>query len=306
MTTQAAGGDMDETVTTFLDRQFAHAPGYKAYLLCLWQTYRALGLPNARFVSGFTSGKLERVCQYAWEMMLARHLDALGYELASPDHGPDFRFEHRGLTVWVEAICPEPTGLPTDWMADPVPNSMRVIEMPHDKILLKWTGAFKEKWEKLQGYVRDKIVADNDAYVIAINGCQLGKPALHHGVSRYPYALEAVYPVGPWAYRINPETSRIEQPHITERFNISTKNGSPVYTTPFVNPAYVGVSAVMACTLSRSNDAVLPVDVIHNHFARVRVPVRILGETGEEFIPEPVGTDGEEIELRKLTAAALA
>src|SRR5450631_2983652 len=67
---------MDREVMAFLDRQFPSCPGYKASLLSLWQTYLALGLPNAHFVKEFTSGKRECVFQRAWEMMLARHLDA--------------------------------------------------------------------------------------------------------------------------------------------------------------------------------------------------------------------------------------
>jgi type I restriction enzyme S subunit len=109
-------------------------------------------------------------------------------------------------------------------------------------------------------------------------------------------------PVGPWAYRINPETSRIENQFVTERFSIRNANGFPVNTTPFVDPAYADVSAVMACSMDRSNEATLPLDVIHNHVARVRVPERILGSTGDEWMTDPVGTAGEEMDLRRLEA----
>ena len=43
-------------------------------------------------------------------------------------------------------------------------------------------------------------------------------------------------------------------------------------------------------------------DVIHNHFARVRLPKPILGSAGNEWVTGPVGTTGEEIELRTLGA----
>jgi hypothetical protein len=205
--------------------------------------------------------------------------------------------------VWIEATLPEPKGLPADWMTLGEPNATRVGTVPHDQILLRWTAAFKEKWEKLGKYLKDGIVGENDAYVIAINGCHLGALPLHHGISRYPYALEAVYPVGPLAYRINPETNRIGNPFVSERFSIRNANGSPVQTTPFVDPAYSGVSAIIACTMDRSTEATLPVDVIHNHFAHVGVPERILGSTGDEWVTDPVGTAGEEIDLRRLEAA---
>jgi hypothetical protein len=50
----------------------------------------------------------------------------------------------------------------------------------------------------------------------------------------------------------------------------------------------------------RSKAASLPADIVHNHFARVRVPERILGSEGEEWITEAAGDD--EIELRRLEA----
>jgi hypothetical protein len=50
--------------------------------------------------------------------------------------------------------------------------------------------------------------------------------------------------------------------------------------------------------MDRSKDASLPVDIVHNHHARVRVPKRILGGDGEEWVTVAVAND--EIELRKL------
>lgn len=300
MLTQAKADGMNREVTAFLDRQFPNAPGYKASLLSLWQTYLALGLPNAHFIKEFTSGKRECVFQRAWEMMLARHLDAQGHRLTSLDHGPDFRFDYRGLTVWVEAVSPEPKGVPGDWMEGPKPNEFKVGTFPHNEILLRWTAALKAKWEKLSKYRKDGIVRDTDAYVIAINGCQLGALPLNHGISRFPFAVEAVYCVGPIAVPIDTETGRIGKSFVTEQTSILNANAAPVPTSLFVDPAYAGVSAIIACSMDRSIEASLPVDVIHNHFARVRVPERILGSVGDEWVTDPVGTAGQEIDLRKL------
>jgi type I restriction enzyme S subunit len=304
MLTQAKADGMNRDVVAFLDRQFPNCPGYKASLLSRWQTYLALGLPNAHFVSEFTSGKTESVFQRAWEMMLALHLNAQGHQLTSPDHGPDFRFEHRGLTVWVEAVSPEPKGVPADWMEGPKPNEFKVGTFPHNEILLRWTAALKEKWEKLGKYRKAGIVRDTDAYVIAINGCQLGALPMNHGISRFPFAVEAVYCVGPVAVPIDTETGRIGKSFVTEQTNILNANASPVPTSLFVDPVYAGVSAVIACSMDRSSEASVPVDVVHNHFASVRIPERILGSAGDEWVADAVGTAGEEIELRRLEATA--
>jgi hypothetical protein len=49
----------------------------------------------------------------------------------------------------------------------------------------------KAKARKLAGCRATGIVADDDAYVIAVNGCQLGGLPIHHGVSQLPYAVES-------------------------------------------------------------------------------------------------------------------
>jgi type I restriction enzyme S subunit len=185
-------------------------------------------------------------------------------------------------------------------MEGPKPNEFRVGTFPHNEILLRWTAALKAKWEKLSKYRKDGIVRDNDAYVIAINGCQLGALPLNHGISRFPFAVEAVYCVGPVAVPIDIETGRIGKSFVTEQTSILNTNAAPVPTSLFVDPAYGGVSAIIACSMDRSIEAALPVDVIHNHFARVRVPERILGSVGDEWVADPVGTTGQEIDLRKL------
>ena len=138
-------------VLAFLDRKFPNEPNYKASLVALWRKYLELGLPNAHFVSEFTNGKKESIFQRAWEMMIARHLDALGYHITNLEVGPDFRFERDGKTIWVEAISPEPKGLPEHWMTRPKADEFKVGDFPHNEILLRWTAAIKEKSAKAPG-----------------------------------------------------------------------------------------------------------------------------------------------------------
>jgi hypothetical protein len=64
------------------------------------------------------------------------------------DAGPDFRFERDGVTVSVEAIAPEPRGLPDHWLTGLAPGQFWVGSVPHDEVLLRWTATFKEKWRQ--------------------------------------------------------------------------------------------------------------------------------------------------------------
>lgn len=291
---------MDVKVKAFLSKEFASAPNYQAHVVQLWDRYRDLNLPNDDFVAELTSGKKTSLFQRVWEMMVARHLDAQGHKLACLGRGPDFRFEHAGVTVWVEAIAPEPRGVPEPWLTGHAPGE--VVNGAYDEVLLRWTAAFKEKWERLQDYQCKGIVRPEDAYVIAISGVQLGSIRDDHGISRLPLAVETVFPVGPLAVILNKETHRIEGSHVSERFVIRNANDAAVPTTPFVDPTYAGVSAVFGCSTDRCADPELPAYVAHNPLARVRLAPGVLGASVEEWFAEPTGTPGE-FELKKRAAA---
>jgi hypothetical protein len=97
----------DRDVRSFLHKGYSQAPHNRACLLALWEKHFALGLPSEHFVTEFTSGKKATVIQRAWEMMVARHLDALGFAINTAPHGPDFRFEHDGRTSrlrWASSV----------------------------------------------------------------------------------------------------------------------------------------------------------------------------------------------------------
>jgi len=305
--TKAKLARWDERVRLALDKQFPAAPHYKASIIALWEKYASLGLPNAHFVSELASGKNEAVLQRVWEMMLARHLDALGYKVTTSDEGPDFRIDHEGKTVWIEAICPEPKGIPQDWLEGPKPGEFKVGDVPHKEVLLRWTAAIKEKRNKLESYRKKGIVMADDVYVIAVNGCQLGAMPLQHGVSQSPYALEAVYPAGPIAIPVNRDTGAFGKPFVSHRPKIENAKGGTVPTTVFLDKANAGVSAVVAFSKDRSEHALLPLDVVHNHFARAPLPNQILGPETEEWVTESDGKGGINLEkLGRPDAAQLA
>jgi hypothetical protein len=284
----------DKRVRDFLDKEYAETPHSKASLINLWQKFLELGLPNAHFVSEFTSGKKEAALQRSWEMMLACHLDALGFVVTTSDEGPDFRIEHNGHVIWIEAISPQPMGLPSDYLQPLKPGEFRVGDVPHNEVLLRWTSAIKEKSEKLKEYRAKGIVGPRDSFVIAINGCQLGTFPLQHGVSQFPYAVEAVYAAGPITFPIDKDR-RIGKPFVSIRPEIRNAKGAPVPTALFVDRNNAAISAVIAFSKDRSEDPTLALDIVHNHFASSPVPQGILGNKGDEWITEPDGKDGIDV-----------
>ncbi|MGY3396466.1 hypothetical protein ACVWW6_009057 [Bradyrhizobium sp. USDA 3311] len=284
-------------VVKFLEARLSNEPAFRNSVIRLWQNHLAHGLANAHFVKEFTNGKQQTFSQRLWEMLLGAHLIAQGFDLHSPEHGPDFRFESGGLTIWIEAVSPEPKGLPPDWMRDPKPGEFQTGTVPHDQILLRWTAAFKEKAEKLARYRKDGIVKDGEAYVIAIGGAQLGMMPLDHGISRLPYVVEAVLPVGPLAFAVDHDTGKIGDGHVSERFAIRNANGSPVATTPFVDPAYAHVSAAIGFSRDRASGPNLPMYAVHNPLAHAKVVRGTFGPTVKEWWGVPVGTTGEFMDL---------
>ena len=154
------------------------------------------------------------------------------------------------------------------------------------------------------GYRSKGLVGDGDAYVIAVNGCQLGAFPIHHGISGMPYAVEAVYPVGPVAVPVDKETGDFGKPYIANQWAIKSPSGQPIPTSMFVNKRYAAVSAIMACTSDRSEDPILPIDVVHNNFAKVDIPRGMFGPKVDEWVPEPDGRGG--INVRKMTAEVRA
>jgi hypothetical protein len=118
---------MNSRVVSFLQTQLSNQPGFVSSVLELWHNHLAQGLANPHFVTEFTNGDRRRFFQRLWEMLLGAYFGAQGFHLTSPDHGPDLRFEIGGLTIWVEAISPEPKGLPEHWMQIRRPARFRPV-----------------------------------------------------------------------------------------------------------------------------------------------------------------------------------
>jgi hypothetical protein len=292
---------MDDKVRSFPAAQFAHAPLLQAEQIELWATFRDLGLPNDDFIAEFTNGKPASLAQRTWEMLLARHLHLQGHQLTCPNGGPDFRFNLDGKTVWVEAVAPEPKGLPPDLLD---PSFRGVQTFPHTQILLRWTTALDAKWKKLLDYRAKGVVAAADAYVIAINGCQLGAFPEPRGISRMPFGVEAVFPVGPLAYRIDRETAKIRDGFISERYHIINANQAQVATTPFLDPKYSGVSALIGCAAERTCGRPLDLHVVHNPRADIPLPLGTLGGQDDEWFATPVAGGADEFNLQRRVVPA--
>ncbi len=307
-------------VENFLANRFPNNAKLTDCLIDLHRRYADWDLKDTKFDQDFTDGQDDHFYSYLWEMLLASHFKNIGLDISSADEGPDFRIDRSGQTIWIEAICPSPSGLPDDWLRESRPSEVRVWSLPHEEMLLRWTAALKEKKEKLTGrlehdritgeevvrpgYAAKGIVGRNDPYVIAVSSCRLGRfeTDSHVGISQLPFAVEAVFPVGPLEVVINRETMETVDTRHGHRLFISKPSGAEVPTDSFLNPDYAGVSAILGSPagLNAACGSKTPIAVVHNPLAITRLPVGILG-ADEEYVAEDKGDYYELRDLNKAT-----
>lgn len=257
------------------------------------------GLADSKFVKELTSGQDSKFWACISEALLADRLrDKVIPERSSIGEGPDFLVMDDNRKVWIEVICPEPCEIPSDWLN----HEEGVIEFPHNDILLRWTAAIKEKAEKLignadgtiKGYIQTGVVAANDAYVIAVNGCQLrsGPFSALLGISQFPFAAEAVFAFGPLQLKINKETLKVIERGHQHRPNIINKNEAEVPTYTFLDPRFNPISAIWAVDIN--GGSVIgngePMSVIHNPNALNPVSKGFL-PADSEYIATPVSNN---------------
>ena len=222
------------------------------------------------------------------EVLVANELARCGLAPVRKSDGPDFLIEHQGRRIWIEVICPEPKGIPADWLT----TTNGAVSLPHEAIILRWTAAIKEKFEKLAGkpgrngtgYLAKGVVGAEDAYVIAVNGRLLRNhfPQIE-GISQFPFAVEVTLAVGPYAVHINRDTLATVSSGLQHRPVLQKPNGAGVPSDTFFDPRYAPVSAVWALDfdLNVLFGAGRPSIVVHNHAAQNRVPPDLLPVNSE-------------------------
>lgn len=273
---------------------------FSANLSSVCQAFVDSGLADPKFVVELTSGSDSKFWSCVSEALLAERLRDKTFPARSTSgQGPDLLVMNGCRKVWIEAICPEPVGVPETWLNI---EPGKVGNFPHQEILLRWTSAVKEKAEKLlgsadgkvKGYIEKGVVAADDAYVIAINGCRLrhGPFSALLGISQFPFAAEAVFPIGPYQLQINRETLKVVERGHQVRFHIEKPNGALVPTSTFLDARFGAVSAIWAVELNGSSvvgNRELTV-VVHNPLATNPVPLGFLS-ADEEYVAVKSGDD---------------
>ena len=271
------------------------------------------GLADSNFTKELCSGSENRYWSRLSEALLSTQLKKVGLVPETlRGGGPDFCVTDNGKKVWIEVICPEPKGLPTEWIES---KTGKAIRFPHEQILLRWTSAIKEKAEKLlgsmdgkvRGYIEKKIVSIDDAYVIAVNGRRLrsGNPFPElHGISQLPFAVEAVFAVGPYQIKIDRDTLKQTGGGHQHRPLITKPKGLPVPAYTFFEERFQPISAIWAVDIDGTSAIgnSEPMAVVHNPNAAIPISTHFL-PAHDEYLATPIKTD--EYELKRLNGNLL-
>ena len=259
----------EKAVADFVTWRWPHHEPTRSFVFDTWRSFNQQGLARGNFVSDFVSEDDSKLFQRLWEMVLALHLIEQGFGIQPHESGPDFSFEIDGEKVWIEATVPEPCDVIKER------RKRQGGPVPYEQILLRWTNALASKKRRFLEYRNKGIVQSNDVCLIAINGHLLEE---RRGISQLPYAVEAVFPIGPLAVSINKRTSESSEPYNSERRSVRKSSGADVPTDSFLKQENRHVSAVVGCSNCWTPlHEYYEMSLVHNPFADNRFPDKRFG-----------------------------
>ena len=267
-----------------LAKQYPECPTLQTHFADLLTGYLKSGLAGPNLGKEIETGDEQKLWACIWEAMLYRHFSERDFEFRrdhvcpSGQNGPDIGLIHGNRTIWIEAVVPKPEGIPSERLAPPAPEEMRAIPIPRQAMLLRWTSALRDKNHQLKRRLQKNIVKPDDPYVVAINSCMLSwVPIEDHSITQLPFAVGAVFPIGPLAVPLTKEGRIAGDAIYTHRGSIKKPAGAHVPTDNFLNSEYSGISALIGCSRRDMLDGQLHLIVVHNPLARNRLSTGLMG-----------------------------
>jgi type I restriction enzyme S subunit len=122
-----------------------------------------------------------------------------------------------------------------------------------------------------------------------VNSCRLQDYAPHDfGSSRLPFAVEAVFPMGPLAFPITLDGQPDGEPANIPRHEIQKFNSSSVRTDNFLDRRYANISAIIGCVQKDMLNGSLSLTLVHNPLATIPLPRAILSAE-KEYVADQKG-----------------
>lgn len=245
-------------------RDSSHPAAESGRELCnkLWEVFRPYS--DEHFT---TEATIDFIARF-WEMDLTVSLLEQGLNVECPKPGPDVCLKYDNKNIWVEAIAPQKGS-----GADKVPEQKDgvVCNVPNEKIILRYTSAISEKFNKYQEYLDKNILSDEEPYVIAINGCQIPSARLDFDP---PRIVRSVFPIGDEYVTIDKKAMKAVDRGFQFKASVKKESGSDIMIKHFIEPDFSGVSAIIfSCSdccnrPTNGNDWI----IVHNPEAKNPLP----------------------------------
>jgi len=226
---------------------------------------------DAHFLDDFK----RKFAQRSWELYLGATLLNRNFKLGRHNAaGPDFDVQNENgeRLAWIEATATDKgTGI------DRVPDMVYGVagSVPEEEMLLRITNSLNKKFKRYEEELKDKIVTDNEPYVIAIN-----RSNLDHLDPLLPLILKAVFGIGHLTLRIKVDNIRQNNPESfwSRQTKVAKKSGKEISTLFFEDEKHKGISAVIYCADNILNSPRVPQEmgenfvIVHNPLAKNPLP----------------------------------
>ena len=287
--------DAHKRIAAVLDKRFPESQNARQHFGELLSEYRASNLSAPNLVDELETGDEHKLRANVWEAMLYRHLKTCGHTLRNytkkaGQDGPDFGVVLDGKTIWIDAVMPEPKGIPAEWVNTPL--EMVVRQKPDVARVLRCTHVIREKRAKFEKYLTQGKIEPQDCTVIAVNISRLSDMDPDGmGISQRPLCMEAVLGVGPIAVSYSRASQQLGPAQNSIRNEVENANGAPVDTSCFLDLAYANISAVIQSYQSSLWDSGLIPYTVHNPLAHNPLPHRLF-DARIEYVGTTDGDDG--------------
>lgn len=199
----------------------------------MWKNYKSYA--DSNFLTEIKTNFHQR----SWEMYVGSVLLEKGLTIKSEDKGPDFIVDN---DLYIECVAPtkgnlgKPDSVPEMFVAL-TPEEIRVQDVPFDKIILRITGAVKDKaLAQYEKWKSKKWFDPKAPFIIAINTGDLA----HVEDPSMPNVLKALF--GFQFLQINIKTGATNFSH---RDRVEKSNNESVSVNYFINEDFSFVSGVL-------------------------------------------------------------
>lgn len=262
----------------------------------MWRRYEPYADPD------FRDGFARDVDGRFWEMYLGCTLLEAGRALLPVaerlrDGGqPDLCVLTDEGRIWIEAITPEDGDPGPDQIVRPVPinEGGGLIAAPVRQAQLRITSAFWTKFKKVQRYLQQGVIGENDMRIIAISASRFG---VYVPDEHPPLIMTSLFPIGDAYITIDRDTDEL----VDQGFHAAPeieRQGQPIPRTAFLNPLFADVSGVLWSRVSLGNLSrkARPLTFVHNPHARRPLEPR-WGVWDREYVTVVDGDDWEATDI---------